>query len=348
MTVARLQRTITHYRTRLMQQEAGAVASLESAYAGVLAAIQPHLDRLYEDITAKLNAGEEIPATWLYDRLRLENLTLLIQQQVDQYGSLALMHTRQLQHLGLDLGIEAALQLLDATVPVGVRWTFGTPNTVALERLVGATQAGSPLADLFSGFGQEAAKLVRQALISGVAQGNGPREIAPQVRQALGVSRNRALVLTRTESIRAYRGASQEVFRANEDVVDKWRWTCAKQARTCAACLAMDGTLHPLSEEMGSHPQCRCTPVPITKSWDAILKPFGIDASSIPDSGPQLQTGADWLKEQPAAVQKAILQAKYEGWKAGQFELKDMVKKTFDKDWGHSIQEKPLKALVKQ
>lgn len=344
-TVARLQRTITDYRTRLMWHEAGATTALESAYQGVLTAIQPQLDRLYENITQKLDAGEKIPASWLYDRHRLENLSLLVQHQVDQFGATALMYTRQLQHLGIDLGSQAALSLLDASKPDGVHWAFGTPSTTALERLVGATQAGSPLADLFAGFGREAAKLVSQALISGVAQGNGPREIAPQVKQALGVSRARALTITRTEAIRAYRGANQETFRANDDVVKGWRWTCAKQARTCAACLAMDGTLHALDEEMGSHPNCRCAPIPITKSWDEILKPLGIDASSIPDSRPQMETGAEWLEKQPERIQRAILGAKYPGWKAGDFTLKDLVKRTFDPDWGASIQEKSLAQL---
>lgn len=347
MTVARIQRTINDFRSRLLSYEASAVASLEDAYSAVLTAIRPQLDALYQQITDKLDAGEPIPATFLYERLRLENLTLLIQGQIDQYGSLALMHTRQIQHLGVNLGMQAALQLLGATVPMGVNWTWGTPSTIALERLVGATQAGSPLADLFAGFGQEAATLVSHVLVAGVSLGAGPREIAPHVQQALGVSRARALTITRTEAIRSYRGANLETFRTNSDVVEQWRWTCAKQVRTCAACLAMDGSLHPLSEEMGSHPNCRCAPVPVTKSWDAILGPLGIDTSTIPDTRPELQTGADWLEKQPARVQQAVLGAKYEGWKNGDFTLKDMVKRTFDRDWGHSIQEKSLKALVK-
>lgn len=347
MTTARLQRTINEYRSRLMQQEAGARFALEEAYNTVLAVVQPMLDRLYEQITDKLNAGEKIPLYWLHQRLRLENITLLIQQSVDQFGALALSHTRTLQHLGVDLGLRAALDLLRATVPAGVHWTWGMPSMEAIQRLIGATQAGSPLADLFNGFGNEAAKLVKQVIITGVTLGENPRQFAPRVRDALGVSRSRALTITRTESLRAYRGANQETFRANGDVVSQWRWTCAKQIRTCAACLAMDGSLHPLDEEMGSHPNCRCVPTPVTKDWADILRPLGIDTSSIPDTRPQIQTGADWLDQQNEATQRAILGPKYEGWKAGDFSLQDMVKRTFDKDWGHSIQEKPLKALVK-
>lgn len=342
----RLQRVITDYRSRLMQQEAGARVALEEAYDQVLAVIQPALDRLYEQITDKLNAGEKVPLSWLYERIRLENITLLVQQHVNQFGSLALQHTRTLQHLGVDLGLRAALDLLNSVKPVGVHWPWGMPSEQAIQRLIGATQAGSPLADLFAGFGTEAAKLVKQALITGVTLGNNPRQIAPMVRQALDVSRARALTISRTESLRAYRGANQETFKANSDVVKQWRWTCAKQARTCPACLAMDGTLHPLDQEMGSHPNCRCVPVPVTKDWDDILGPLGIDTSKIPDTRPQIQSGSDWLDKQDEETQRQILGAKYDGWKAGTFTLQDIVKRTFDKDWGPSIQEKSLKALV--
>jgi hypothetical protein len=148
--------------------------------------------------------------------------------------------------------------------------------------------------------------------------------------------------------IRAYRGANLETYRANEDVVGQWRWTCALSKRTCAACLAMDGTLHDLSEEMGSHPCCRCTPVPVTKDWAAILGPFGIDTSKIPDTRPTIQSGVEWFDQQPDETQLAILgKGKFDAYQNGDFGLKDIVGHIHDKDWGHSIYEKPLKALVK-
>jgi SPP1 gp7 family putative phage head morphogenesis protein len=350
MTVARLQRTINDFRSRLMQHEASAVASLEDAYGAVLVAIRPELDALYQQITDKLNAGEAIPPSWLYERLRLENLTLLIQGQIDQYGSMALMHTRQLQHFGVNLGMQAAVQLLDAIKPVGINWTWGTPSSVAIERLVGATQAGSPLADLFAGFGQEAATLVSHVLVAGVSLGAGPRELAPQVQRALGVSRNRALTITRDVSLNSYRGANLETFRANRDVVTKYRRTAALSPRTCAVCIALDGTIYDLDEDFAIHPNDRCVPVPITRPWSEILAPLGIDTSHIPETNPahSLPTGADWFAKQPEKVQRVVLgNGKYEAWKAGKFQLSDVVKRTFNKDWGHSIQEKSLKALVK-
>lgn len=52
----------------------------------------------------------------------------------------------------------------------------------------------------------------------------------------------RALRISRTEMLRAYREATRRNYQANGDIVPGWRWLCAKQPRTCAARLAMDGT----------------------------------------------------------------------------------------------------------
>lgn len=348
MTTSRLQRTIADYRARLLANEAKATQTLNDAHAQTLAAIQPALDKLYREIAAKQQAGETIPLSWLYEQRRLEAIKALIANQVDHYGTLAQMQTSQLLHQSAQLGQEAGMDLLDSTVPPGVNFSFGVPSPKAIANITGATQAGSPLADLFNGFGAEAADKAAKALITGVTLGHNPRQIAPQVQDALGVSRNRALTIARTEALRAYRSANLETFRANSDVVDQWVWQAALDSRTCAACIAMNGTKHSLDEEMGSHPNCRCVQSPLTKSWDDILGAFGVDTSNTPDTRPDIQSGEDWLNEQSEATQRAILGNKYNGWANGDFTLKDLVGHSNDPDWGRSIYEKSLKDLVKK
>ncbi|MGH2509660.1 MAG: phage minor head protein, partial [Ktedonobacteraceae bacterium] len=222
--------------------------------------------------------------------------------------------------------------------------------TKAIASIVGATQAGSPLADLFAGFGNEAAANVAGVLTRGITLGQNPRTIAGDVANALGVSRARALTINRTEMLRAYRGANQETYRANSDVVQQWRWTADKSARTCAACLAMDGQLFNLDVDMGSHPNCRCSPAPVTRSWSDILADSGVDLSGLDDLEPPApQSGADWFDQQDESTQRAILgNAKYAAYQNGDFALSDIVAHSHDPDWGHSIYEKPLKDLVKQ
>src|SRR5579859_3093278 len=138
----RLQQSIAQYRQQLLNHEAAAERALNASYQHTLATIQPQLDKLYQEITAKLNAGEAIPPSWVYERLRLEHLQLLIKQQVDHFGALSLQQTRMLQHQAVTLGQQGALDQLNATVPPGVRWSFGVPSTDAIANLVGATQSG--------------------------------------------------------------------------------------------------------------------------------------------------------------------------------------------------------------
>lgn len=347
MTASRLHRTIADYRARLLANEAKAAQTLNDAHAHTLAAIQPALDKLYREIAEKQQSGETIPLSWLYEQRRLQAIKRLITNQIDHYGALALMQTGQLQSQSAQLGQQAGMDLLDATVPPGVNFSFGVPSPKAIVDIVGATQAGSPLADLFNGFGTEAADKAGKALITGVTLGQNPRQTALAVQDALGISRSRALTIARTESLRAYRSANLETFKANSDVVSEWVWQSALDARTCVACIAMNGSVHGLDEEMGSHPCCRCVMSPRTKSWDEILGPLDISSDGISDIRPDIQSGEDWLNDQDEAVQRKVLGPLYAGWQNGDFALKDVVKRSHDKDWGGSISVKPLKDLVK-
>lgn len=348
MSTSRLLQVINHFREQLIARENEAVQALETAYAGTLRTINTRISQLYQQIEERQQSGDDVPVSWLYEQDRLKHVTEWIAYQVNLYASDAHATTTQLQQHGASLGVEAGKKQLEATVPPGIRWTWATPSVKAIQRMVGATQKGSPLAELFAGFGREAAKAVERALVSGVTLGWNPRKVAPLVERALDVPRWRALTLARTEQIRAFRGASQETFRENGSVARQWRWTCAKSPRSCLACLALDGTLHDLDEEMGSHVCCRCAPLVITAPWSEILDKYGIDSSNIPESRPvDMQTGEDWFNQQSAETQIEILgsKARYDLWRSG-VSLKDMVAHHHSDDWGSSVGIKPLRELV--
>ena len=109
----------------------------------------------------------------------------------------------------------------------------------------------------------------------------------------------------------------------------------------------MHGTHHDLSETLDEHANGACSMAPDTKSWADILGPLGIDTSGIEDTGSDIQSGVSWFDEQDEATQRAILgPGKFAAWKDGQFSLADVVGYDEDEDWGTSIKEKSLKALV--
>src|SRR5260221_480130 len=125
MSLSQLQSTIAHYRAQLKAHEAQAEQALEQAYTQVMSTIQPMLDQIYQQIQDKLDAGEEIPLSWLYEQRRLEAISQYIEGQINHFGMLAQVQVGQLQYQGVQLGQQAAQQLLHSTVPPGINWSFG-------------------------------------------------------------------------------------------------------------------------------------------------------------------------------------------------------------------------------
>lgn len=327
----RLQAVIAQYRTQLLHHEAQAQASLNSAHAHTVAKIQPHLDKITKQIGDAQQSGQPVPLHWLYEQNRLKTTKALISGQIDQYGALAKGTTIGLKKKGVQLGEQSGLAQLDATMPDSTPYSFGVPSDQAIASIVGSTQKGSPLADLFDGFGPEAAQKVGQILISAISLGDNPRKIARDVEDALDISRSRALTIARTELLRAYKDAALQTFKSNSDVVEGWVWMAALDSSPppCAACVAMHGTVHDLSEDLNGHPNCRCTKSPRVKgsSFSPLL-------------------GSDWFDDQSEAVQRQILgsNAAYEAYNDGA-SLSDFVGVNHDKDWGSSVYQRSVKEV---
>lgn len=349
-TEGQLQRIINSYRARLIRGEDQAVKTLDTAYNVLEQRMKPLLERLYDDMLAKIERGEQIPITWLYEANRMEVILQMLRGEIDQFAAMSKMITGQIQRFALVLGSESAQAQLRALVPIGVEWSFGVPSSTALSRLVGSTQPGSPLAKLFDSFGQDASERVKEELLLGVSLGQSPLAFRSKIQDALMVPRWRAESIARTEAIRAYRDAALENYRANDDVCDGWIWMAAigrKNPPPCPACIAMHGTEHPLEDALNGHVRCRCARAPKTRSWVEILEPSGIDTSTIPETTLSIQTGTDWFDQQDDATQLRILgKSKYEAYKADEYAFENIVKRVHSDDWGTSVQEKSLKALV--
>ena len=135
----------------------------------------------------------------------------------------------------------------------------------------------------------------------------------------------------------AYRESSRAQAKANDHIVKGWTWSAAKQANTCAACLALDGSFHTLDERLDDHYNGRCSAVPITKTWEELGYP------GLKETTRQRQTGEEWLREQPPGVQDKILgRAGGKAWRAGQVELGDAVGYRIDPAYGRMVSRKAL------
>jgi SPP1 gp7 family putative phage head morphogenesis protein len=175
-------------------------------------------------------------------------------------------------------------------------------------------------------------------LVSSIAEGKNPNVVAREIRTALGGNLTRSLTIARTETLRAYREASRAEYLANADVLRGWIWTADLSNRTCAACWAQHGSVHPLGEIMATHPRCRCSMVPATRSWKELG--FGSTPESV-----QIQEGPAIFRRLPESDQRAILgDAKYRAYSGRQITLPDLVAKRESPVWGPSTSEAGLGA----
>ena len=203
-----------------------------------------------------------------------------------------------------------------------------------------------------------ATESMKHHLTVGTALGHNPRDVTARnmvdaVQGDFEGGLARAQVIARTEQLDAYRAAGKASDDAMADILDHWVWHAELGARTCASCLAMHGTEHPLEEEGPiDHHQGRCTRLPVTKTWEQL----GFKGITEPDPHltPKAGDGERWLESQSETTQKRILGPKrYDAWKDGRYPSSDWtVRKTHwseapdgtpRQDWRDSLHVGPVR-----
>ena len=131
-------------------------------------------------------------------------------------------------------------------------------NEGAFEVIVGMTQEGSPLREVLDkGAGYSIKEEVMNILKDSVLQGKSPSEAAAEMVKVGYNDRKHALLVCRTETMRAYRVSTKETYEANG--VERVIWAASESSATCAACWAMDGRAFDLNKLPNDHPNGRCT-----------------------------------------------------------------------------------------
>ena len=328
----------------LLNRERAAARAMLAHYHTAYRALLDATALLTTQMEEARQAGKVIGISWLYREKRLSDLLEATAAQMRRFGAMAGPSVRAQQYAAAMAAEADARDLARAALGEAAPQVLGAWNSLptgAVESLAGTFGPTSPVTALFDSFGPVASDGVRSALIRGVALGQGAKEIARGVSQALGVPITRALTISRTEVMRSYREASLASYEANSEVVDRWRWTATKTARTCIVCIMMDGQEFDVTTPFSSHVACRCVPVPVTKSWEEL----GI--SGVEESRPAIESGPDWFERQPEAVQQSILgPAKFAAYESGDLALTDLVGYTDDPKWGPSRYEKSLKSVA--
>jgi SPP1 gp7 family putative phage head morphogenesis protein len=110
-----------------------------------------------------------------------------------------------------------------------------------------------------------------QTLVDGLTEGKGPREIARDLDRAVDIGKNRALVVARTEIIRAH-SEGQLTAMENLGITDVGAQVEVQTAddKTCEQCEGLKGVVLPVDKARGKipiHPNCRCCWLPALPDW---------------------------------------------------------------------------------
>jgi hypothetical protein len=120
MTKHAAQHAITTYRAQLRTHEAQSEHAIEVAFANAVGAIHDWVDDLVEKMKVQQANDEEVSIPPAYERA----FHTAIASHIDHFAAVAQHTVAQQQQIGAHLGQQSAQQLLQASVPEGVHWTF--------------------------------------------------------------------------------------------------------------------------------------------------------------------------------------------------------------------------------
>jgi hypothetical protein len=338
------------FRAQLEAQELAAFNRMSTIYQGIFRAILPEIAALSEEI-----ARVEFPDKESVLKLaRLGRLLDQIEIQVTRFGGTVLDEITLAQRMAIEQSVTNAMELIELSLPPdlppelwdAVRGSFVRLPADAIESAAGLLAEDSPLADLLrANYGPAVKDQVAQHILDGIGAGMNPQRIAILLEQnfanSLGQGLTWAMTTVRTAQIKSYRLANHAIFEANSDLVPTWTWVAdIGSDRTCMSCINKHGSVHPVTESLDDHHSGRCVPVPNAITFEDL----GLD---IPERRTEIETGEEWFKRQPKAVQiERMGPAKYRAWKAGAFEFSQLSQEYDDDVYGVLLREASLKHMV--
>ncbi len=98
-----------------------------------------------------------------------------------------------------------------------------------------------------------------ERLNNSILSGNNPRELAYDIKRYTDLSTYQSMRIARTEQMRVYRDVSKNTMKSAN--ITHWEWLSEPDA--CDTCKDNNGKIFPISVDMNTHPNCRCTMLPV-------------------------------------------------------------------------------------
>jgi hypothetical protein len=318
------------FRSRLAQKERDAALRMIGVYAQITTRLLQQIGALNRQIEAARAKGEILSPSWLSRQKRYDALLRQTSREMHRFSAIAKRTIINQQQQAANAGLRDSVDLMEAAASqADLNVTFNRLPIASIENVVGFLGDGSPLKTLLDELPKDGRQIVEQGLLEAVSMGIGPAATARKIREGLAGNLMRALTISRTESLRAYRTATHQTYKANADALRGWTWRSSRSRRSCCACIALDGTFHGLNEPFKAHVRCRCTMIPAVRTV-------------------QVDKGVDWFDEQPEDVQREIIgtDAGFQAFKEGKLKLPDFVGLERDAIWGDSYHQLSVKRAL--
>ena len=329
--ISQLERYLRNQRRALEALEAGIQLDMLRSYEDAIAGIEQEIRSTLELIRAGGTSG-----VWQEQRLRY--LESRIERYLADWQMAADKYMRDVvDRRAADLSrrdFEELWRLMSGSSPTGATSLQSTfqPRfpVVAFEQAVMMFGAQSPLQQTLRQYTEDMRQMIREQVLDGIAQGRGGRAVLQSIEDAATgpYARARLESLVRMEMMRAYRAQNDADSEALGDAVGGHIWSASKSARTCLACLHMDGTFVPIGEERRDrmHVNCRCR-------WVAVPLE-GLDLWL-----PERENGEQWLRRQPASVLRRMMpnQDARDAFTRGDLDLQDFTGTVRHPVWGESV-----------
>ena len=208
----------------------------------------------------------------------------------------------------------------------------GAPQTYSLTAAKGATITlpnGQVVQKAFRGISvdqaERFAQVVRNGLLTGeptpaiakrlignlqLGEAGSVRQITQKGGELTQATNNQVITLVRTSVNQVANASSQQVYEANKDITQKYRYVATLDTRTSSICRALDGREFPYGKgpTPPQHFNCRSTTVPVI-DYDELgftPPPPGKRASMDGQVPADLSYG-QWLNKQDAATKAEVL-----------------------------------------
>ncbi|QPC82104.1 hypothetical protein G4Y79_20840 [Phototrophicus methaneseepsis] len=307
------------WRRELADQERETAQRLLAAYERTVPEMQRRMDSLIAEIQRLEAAGDATT-----QRVRELNAYQKMMERVDYEMTEFQRILSDEMSTASDSAIEAGSRIAQDMVEIMGGSTTGVflggwnePDPAAIRTLADYLSREA-MQDKLSSFSENAVLSLEDLILTHVAQGKNPRELARRLSQWTNTPYYWSENMARTVQVYSYRGATHASYLANEHVVQGWVWSAACDRRTCISCWNMHGQEFSNQEILNDHHKGRCTPLPMVRN---VYR--------------SITSGEERFRQLSAAEQRQIMgPGLYDAWRRDDVQFRDFTRTYRDDVYG--------------